>query len=236
MNTYGRMSIPSGTLVLVDPCYINPAMLSLVRIGAKSENEREHLVIHVEGVSEATIRYQLDPETSRLAAVEIVFDEAESHSMGRIGDIWVDSGQMSYCDAQHLLDHWKEAPYLDIRKYRNVEDGRILQYQLDFPNYEAPIASAGGSTMNSLIAGGQWEKMPYDGPIETDYNGMSHCHDDGDGLGMVGDHVLVTDTGWGDGSYPVEKFMTRDGRLARLRVVFIEETDEDGEGEDDDEK
>ena len=38
---------------------------------------------------------------------------------------------------------------------------------------------------------------------------------------------IVVRTGWGDGSYPVYVKKTRQGRIAEVRIVFIEESEDE---------
>ena len=58
------------------------------------------------------------------------------------------------------------------------------------------------------------------------------CGDEGAGeIAIGGSSCVASQSGWGDGSYPVYATRTEDGRIASLTIQFIS----DDEDEDDDE-
>ena len=50
---------------------------------------------------------------------------------------------------------------------------------------------------------------------------------------MIGERVLVTETGGSDGCYQLTKTMTKDGRIASLSMTFIGEDEEEDWDEED---
>jgi len=228
MKHYGTLAIPSGRLFMGDPCYIRQDVIDEIKAGDASQSGESVLDLRVPGSAE--VHYDVDPSEGRLAAVYLFFTEPFdlTDSAGEeLEVLGVDSGQMSYCDAEYLGAQWTDGDYVDIRKYRHKTTGDILQYMVDFPHYEAPIASQDGKTMNQLNTTGEWESMPYDHPIDVSYNGMCHCHDDGDDLGRVDDHVVVSGSGYGDGQYEVLMHRAEDGSIGCISITFIGEDDED---------
>lgn len=150
-----------------------------------------------------------------------------------IGYVAVDSGQLLLCDPTYIDSEWKKEPFEDIRVYRHKTTGDILQYGVDFPNYEAIIPEY-GKTMNELNATGEWEREDnYHAPTSNfSYNACCKAtlskpgHDQlkfqlgHDGVGVA------FRTAFGDGYYPVQAVYDPNGDLIKVEVLF-QEDDED---------
>lgn len=233
----GTLSFPSKRMIVSDPLYIG-RHLDELRDGCDVEHQTSE--IHVPG--DAEVHYQIDPQEHRVARVLLLFngasvedviaeeDNAEEHAL-----LMVDTGQMSWSDAEYLVNNWKDGPYLDIRIYRHRTSGKTLQYGSDFAHYETPINSENGATMNALLRSGEWEKLPYSEELTVSYNGLCHCHEDeeGDGVGMLGDKILVSYTGYGDGQYALTIQRNDDDSIKSIAMTFIWEGDDDDEDYDD---
>lgn len=151
-----------------------------------------------------------------------------------IGHVGVDSGQLLLCDPCYIDSEWKKEDFEDVRVYRHKTTGDILQYRVDFANYEEVIPGY-EKTMNQLNATGEWEQ-------ETDYHSVKHpfsynacakatLSDEGHGqlnytMGHPGVGVAFR-TAWGDGIYPVYAVYDDDGSLLKVEVVFQGEDEED---------
>lgn len=217
-----KVSIPSGRLIIGDPCYIKAEHIPLMAAGEAFDDD----VYELQVPTEARIEYE--EADGRVMKVSLIFDDNEMPESECIGELGVDTAQLFFADAEHFAKNWIDEEYQDIRIYRNKEDGRTLQYRKDFPHYGVPIASEGGKTMNDLNATGEWEPVQVEkGELKVSYNGLCHCHDHG--VGKLDDHIAVTSTGWGDGAYELHKHMTPDGRIARLSLNFGEMWEEDEE-------
>lgn len=145
----------------------------------------------------------------------------------QIGVVGVDSGQLVLCDPCYIDSQWKKEDFQDIRKYQHKTTGEILQYRVDFENYESPIAKHAGQTMNQLNASGEWELLE---TFETEHNfSYNACckatlSDKGHGqlkyeLGHDGVGVAFS-TAWGDGVYPVVANYNDNGDLLSVTVHF----------------
>lgn len=150
-----------------------------------------------------------------------------------IGHVGVDSGQLLLCDPCYIDSEWVKEDFEDLRKYEHKTTKDILQFLVDFKNYQTPIDKFDGKNMNELIATGEWEELPY-GPAEHpfSYNACAKAtlSDDGHGElrfrhGHVGAGVAFS-TAFGDGMYPVIAHYMPDGTLRSVEVLF-QNDDED---------
>lgn len=237
MLFYDTLKIPSRELVLVDPCFIRDEIPNELAAGGIEQHEESVIVIKV--TRDAEVFYEEKDECGRrISAVNLYFDgqfdlKGKDHEV--IGFLGVDSGQMSYCDARHVGENWINKYYDDERIYRHKKTGRTLQYMKDFPNYAVPIPSEEGKTMNDLKESSEWERLPYSGVIDVSYNGMCHCHEDKESdIGSVNEHIIVTGTGWGDGSYPVQVYRNHKDEITCVSVRFMEDDVENDIEDDDD--
>lgn len=141
-----------------------------------------------------------------------------------IGFCGVDSAQILAIDPQILVGNWEEEEYKDIRRYKH-KDGTILQYMVDFPNYEAIIPKY-SKTMNQINADGEAEELPAP-PAEKTLSYYSCCRATLDGFaGVLGKGIgAVTRTGVGDGSYSVFPVEKKEGEKVGVQIVFTEDFD-----------
>ena len=155
-------------------------------------------------------------------------------SVELIGHVGVDSGQLLLCDPCYIDSQWVKEDFEDLRKYEHKTTKDILQFLVDFKNYQTPIDKFDGKNMNELIATGEWEELPY-GPAEHpfSYNACAKAtlSEEGHGelrfnLGHVGAGVAFR-TAFGDGMYPVFANYMPDGTLRSVEVVFQDEDLED---------
>lgn len=139
----------------------------------------------------------------------------------RIGSVGVDSGQLLLIDPCYIDSQWQREEFKDVRRYRHKTSGEVLQYQVDFPHYEASIPKH-GKTMNELIATGEWEKMPMPFPEhELSYYAVSRVTIESEKLGgNVGMLATAFSTGYGDGYYDVYARYGKDGRIMQVVVDF----------------
>jgi len=153
-----------------------------------------------------------------------------------IGSVGVDSGQILVCDPCYIDSEWKNEEVSFDRKHKHI-DGTILQYRVDFENYQSVIPKY-GKTMNQIIEDKEAIEMP-ESPAEHpfSYNACCKktCNDDenkNDGqLDYFAGHPgvgVVTSSGYGDGYYPViADIDDKSGRVKSITVVFIDDDDED---------
>lgn len=150
-----------------------------------------------------------------------------------IGHVGVDSGQLLLCDPCYIDSEWKKEDFEDIRVYRHKTTGDILQYRVDFPNYEAVIKEY-GKTMNELNATGEWEREErYHAPqFPFSYNACAKAtlSEQGHGqldynLGHPGVGVAFR-TAFGDGIYPVYATYDDNDTLVKVEVLFTDYDDE----------
>ena len=151
-----------------------------------------------------------------------------------IGHIGVDSGQVLICDPCYIDSQWKKEDFNIPRRYRH-NDGTILQYEVDFPHYEAIIPKY-GKTMNQINADHEAVELPDEEPPKFPFSYNACCkktcnNNETDGqLNFESGHSgvgVVSSSGWGDGYYPVYAEIGRDGRVKRIMVDFTEDDDDE---------
>jgi hypothetical protein len=151
-----------------------------------------------------------------------------------IGEEGVDSGQILVCDPCYIDSQWEQEDCHFDRKHKHI-DGTILQYGVDFKNYESVIPKY-GKTMNQINADKEAVEVP-ESPAEHEFSYNACCKktckddDSYDGqLNFVMGHAgvgVVTSSGYGDGMYPVVADIDdKTGRVKSITVVFIDDEEE----------
>lgn len=141
-----------------------------------------------------------------------------------IGHAPVDSGQLMLVDPSYIDSNWRYERFQDTRRYRHKVTGAVLQYGVHFGRYDDPILSCECMSMNQLLETGAWEEEFVPVPGGLSYNSVSRTTVNSDS-GEV-ECAVAFRTGWGDGNYPVFARRNKDGRIAEVRIVFIDD-DED---------
>ena len=143
-----------------------------------------------------------------------------------IGHVGVDSGQLLLCDPCYIDSEWREEPFQDIRIFEHTTTGERLQYQVDFENFNNPIAKHCGKDMNTLLESGEWKQLDRPAP-ENNFSYNSCCHatlsEQGHGqlhykLGHPGLGVAFSTSG--DGLYPVHATYDDNGELLSVTIQF----------------
>lgn len=142
----------------------------------------------------------------------------------QIGKCGVDSGQILVADPQTLVGNWHHEPFNNVRKYQH-EDGTVLQYLVDFPDYEAIIPKY-GLTMNQINAENKATELPAP-PAKFDLSYNACCRGTLDTRASVLGKGLaaVTRTGYGDGVYSVYPIETVGGEKVGAHIAFTERYD-----------
>ncbi len=146
----------------------------------------------------------------------------KSERLVRIGSITVDSGQVMICDPCYIDDHWKKEEFQDIRQYKH-NDGTLLQYRVDFENYEQVIPKY-GKTMNQIIEDNEVTEMPK--PRSGNFSYAGACGETlskkgyGEMLVHLGGSAIASRTLTGDGTYPVFAVVDKDGGAKGLFIRF----------------
>jgi len=144
-----------------------------------------------------------------------------------IGEVGVDSGQLLLCDPCYIDSQWKKEDFQDVRKYKHKTTGEVLQYRVDFANYESPIKKHGDKTMNQLNSTGEWEKLENADLAEHPFSYNACCQatlsEKRHGqlnykMGHSGVGVAFS-TAFGDGVYPVYAKYNKEG-LVSVTVKF----------------
>jgi hypothetical protein len=145
----------------------------------------------------------------------------------KIGVVGVDSGQLMVCDPCYIDGLWKHSEYERDQRYKDVKTGRIYSFGKDFSNFEEKMGSYKGQTPNQLIKEKIWKEMP-EKPVEGfSYNAVSHKGNNNYKqinwpYGGPGNAVSFN-SGYGDGLYPVYARFNKEGRIAEVKIVMIEE-------------
>lgn len=143
-----------------------------------------------------------------------------------LAEVGVDSGQLFLVDPCYL-SMWDNSVGFDVkRQYRHKTTGEVLEYEKDFPHYEAVIKRH-GKTMNQLNASGEWDQIEQTQPPGMNYNAVAHATLSKAGGGQV-DLGAAFSTGYGDGSYPVFVRRNAEGRIMQVLIDFDLE-DDDGD-------
>ena len=160
----------------------------------------------------------------------------------KLGNVGVDSGQLMITDPCYI-GKWESNQFQDIRKYKNKQ-GKILQYGKDFDNYEQIIPKY-KTTMNKLISGGEWEKLPHPHAEDRSYSYRGSCmattKSSSTGVSIAYGGELVNSlgvplgvsfsSGYGDGCYEVYAYVKNiDGwgeRVCKVEIILIEQNEED---------
>lgn len=148
-----------------------------------------------------------------------------------LGYVGVDSGQLMICDPCYIDGFWVDQPYDDSRVFRFVSDlraGETLTFGKDFRLFnETPLGYS--SDVNTLIASGVLERMPYQLPDPRwGYNTVCHGTLSENGAVQIKypkghDGLAVAfRSGYGDGCYPVYGFTNEDGRIVRVVIEMTE--------------
>jgi len=150
-----------------------------------------------------------------------------------IGVVGVDSGQIVICDPCYIDSEWKKEEF-NIRRIHQHIDGTILEYQKDFPHYEAVIPKY-GKTMNQINADSEAVELPHNEPAKHpfSYNACCKATCGPDGVGQLNyEHGhpgvgVVSSTGYGDGVYPViADIDDRSGRIRSITIHFMEDEED----------
>lgn len=145
----------------------------------------------------------------------------------QIGVIGVDSGQVLICDPCYIDSEWKKEDFQDIRRYRYIADGSVLQYGVDFPRFDVVIPKY-NKTMNEILEAKEAvlieEEIPTEHPFS--YNACCKKTLSGDQDGQLkfdsgfSGVAVVSNTGYGDGLYPVYA-QYEDGRVKKIIIEFF---------------
>ena len=135
-----------------------------------------------------------------------------------VGHVPVDTGQLMITDPCYLRD-WEDNDFVSIRIYEKSDDPSVtLQWTVDFIGHDQVIKPY-DKTMNNLIAEGTFVLREDTRPIRS-FSYDSACRRTiRNGAGQVTDLAVATETGWGDGCYPVYANV-KDGRVMQLRIDF----------------
>lgn len=140
-----------------------------------------------------------------------------------LAEVGVDSGQLLLVDPCYIENHWKTDQFKDLRQYRHVTTGDVLEFRKDFSNYEQTIERY-GKTMNQLNATGEWKPIDRPMPDGMSYNACCHATLS-DAQGGQVDLGAAFSTGYGDGLYPVFVKRNAEGRIMQVLIDF-EDDDE----------
>jgi hypothetical protein len=140
-----------------------------------------------------------------------------------IGYVGVDSGQILICDPCYIDSNWQKEEFNILRRYKH-NDGSVLQYERDFPNFGIVIPKY-GKTMNQIIDDNEATEIPDDVPAQYDFSYNACCKKTCTpvGMGELGYHdelgVAVGNFG-GDGSYPVIADIDDNGLVKSITIKF----------------
>ncbi len=145
-----------------------------------------------------------------------------------VGSVGVDSAQLLITDPCYIGQWDSDAAFEDVRIYQRTDDPqRTLRYAKDFATFAVPIAAEGGKCMNELLAEGLYTKVETEPDNSYSYNGACQttlASGSGELIGKNGIPLgVVTNTGYGDGVYPVYIKTNAEGRVVELSIVFIDD-------------
>ncbi len=135
-----------------------------------------------------------------------------------LGHFAVDSGQVMIGDPCYL-NEWTDNDYDDVRIYTNGK--YTFEFRKDFYNYEDVIPKY-GKTMNQLLQE-DFKEVKREPSMEYSYDGacQATCSDTKGGT-LGSGNAVVSETGYGDGFYPVHATYNKEGRCIKLTITFDE--------------
>ena len=143
----------------------------------------------------------------------------------QIGIVGVDSGQILICDPCYVDSQWVEEDFTDIRRYRHQATGDILQYGVDFKDYEQIFYA--GKNMNQMVHDKEVKALPAVPAVHKfSYNAcckLTSGEKSGGQMFYLAGHAgvgVAASSGYGDGSYPVIAHYNDEGRIMKLEIIF----------------
>jgi hypothetical protein len=153
--------------------------------------------------------------------------------LGRVG---VDSGQLMVCDPCYIDNQWDKEEFSSIKVYVDQMNGtqwcRVWDCALPdgttgFDRYGDPIAAYQDKSANDLIASGRWVEKKETNPVAGNFSYNGACHTTmrhpAHGGTLGADTAVAFSSGYGDGCYPVYATYNKDGRVAKVEIVMIDE-------------
>lgn len=237
----GEIVFASGFAVIGDPCYIRTkedlvAGLELVMANGLHCDTDEGVLLAVPTTT-ATVYARTGSEGRTM---QMLFSfTGEEDIAGRekeLCHLGVDAGMILTSDATRAITDFVHDDYQDVRIFEHTASGRTLQYMVDFPHFQAPIASEGGKTMNDLVATGEWKQLPpSDDLLKYTYSGVAKHEEKASyydkPAALIDGFAAISSSGWGDGSYPLTAYLGDDGNVLGFLIDFTGE--EEGDEEDD---
>ena len=158
--------------------------------------------------------------------------------MELIGYVGVDSGQVMIVDPCYL-GRWEDNEFNYRTGIRNKNTGREIYCWQEIEgigkiNWSTPLPEFEGKDMNTLAEDTEnWDKFEeYPDKGEFNYSGVCGvtCGEESVGeIAIGGSSCVASASGWGDGSYPVYAERTSDGRIKRLTIEFIDDSEDDND-------
>ncbi len=215
----GKITFPSGYLILGDPCYINDEVVAEAGVPVEGENQSMYTLAAAKAEATVYATYGREGQTKRLE-IRYARQTGSGNTNRRVGEGIMDTAQVAVIDAGELNSGWKGEGYDDRRIYRHKTTGDTIQYKVDFAHYESPIPSRNGATMNELNATGEWEELPYPAElIDLSYNGLCHVHDNDDDVAILNDFAVVCGTG-ADGYYDIFEEHNESDEITAIIIKF----------------
>ena len=134
-----------------------------------------------------------------------------------LGQFTVDSGQVMIGDPCYL-NEWRDNDFNPVGLYTNGKD--TLTRGKDFTNYQSDVIPKYKKTMNQLLQE-DFKEVKQEPSMEYSYDGacQATCSDAKGGT-LGGGNAVVSETGYGDGFYPVHATYNKEGRCIKLTITF----------------
>jgi hypothetical protein len=155
----------------------------------------------------------------------------------RVGQVCVDTGKLLIADPDYVESLWKggtEPPGHPLyaltpsgkKRFPNAPAPQTFPFPWGNGKFDAKSPQHGGLSVNEMREQGLMQDVPRDPTGEFSLNGACLAVDTTVTGQLTGDSGaplgFVTNTGYGDGVYPVFVRRNKDGRVAELVIKFME--------------
>lgn len=104
-----------------------------------------------------------------------ITNEDDELEIEQIGFVAVDSGQLMITDPCYIDSEWGREEFEDVRLFRDVETGSILQFGRDFGRFdEAPEGYS--ASVSDLVTAGRFERLELDTSRRRTFSYAGACY------------------------------------------------------------